>query len=279
MSKSASRGHPAPVTTLCVPPVVTAMLNDAEFHDLVPEPPRRDWIGVAGKFVVVGVMDHLAAVERGNEAVNVVPMVAADEDAAVVQMYAAKDLLPVTKNELAMGRAYLVTEQAIKKLPRQNTRNERTAYKRKYGMRRSERLDAMWGLLFGVSKTNLRRYARALAAPPEVKRLFLAGHMHLDDVLKVVSAGSEVGRNVERDLLAGGAVADVLERHLGNGAADEGDEPKQNKDTVVKLVKSLNRWSRLFDRSEEGRPELTREQDRALQKAEEFIAWLRRKVG
>ncbi len=280
MSKSPSRGHSAPVTTLCVPPAATTLLNDATFREFVPAPPLRGRIGTAGGFVVVGVMDHLAAVERGYEAVNVVPVIAADEDPAVVQMHAAKDLLPVTRNELAMGRAYLVAEEAIGKLPKQNTRNDRRTHKKKYGVQRSERLNAMWGEVFGVSKTTLRRYARALDAPAEVRRLFLAGHMDLDDVLKVVAAGAEVARSFENELLAGHALVDVLKRHLGDNEAGrtDGGEPGPNKDTVVGLVKSLNRWLKLLERSKEP-PALTREQDRSLQKAEEFIAWLRRKVG
>lgn len=279
MSRNANPGGEVPVTALCVPPVVPVLLNDATFREFVSDPPRRGRIGTAGPFVVVGVVDYQIAVEQDYEAVKAAPVVEADEDAAVVQMYAAKDLLPVAKNELAMGRAYVVTEQAIKMLPKQNTLKDKIAHRKRYGMRRSERRDVMWGEVFGVSKTNLRRYARALAAPPEVKRLFLAGHMHLDDVLNVVNAGPEVGRNVERDLLSGAAVADALERHLGTEAAANDDEPQQSKNTVVALVKSLNRWSKLFERLGKKRPELTREQDRALQKAEEFIARLRRKVG
>ncbi len=278
MSKPANRDYSSRTPALSLPPVVAALLDDSPFREYVAQPPRRGRIGTAGEFVVVGVMDYLDA--GGGTGLNVVTVVGADEDPAVVQMCAAKDLLPVTKNELAMGRAYLVVEEEIGKLPKQNTRNDRRAHKKKYGVQRSERLDAMWGKLFGVSKTTLRRYARALDAPAEVRRLFLAGHMDLDDVLTVVAAGPGVGRNVERDLLSGTAVGDALERRLGNqAAADARDEPPQNKDTIIALVKSLNRWSKLFDRTEEKRPELTREQDRALRKAEELIAWLRRKVG
>lgn len=281
MPRTANPGVEAPVTTLCAPPVVTAMLNDAAFCELVPAPPRRGRIGTAGEFVVVGIMDYLAAVEQGFEMVKVVPVVEAAEDPAVIQMHAAKDLLPTTKNDLAMGRAYLVTEQAIKKLPKRNTLKDKKAHKQKYKMRRSERLNVMWGKVFGVSKTTLRSYARALGAPPEVQRLFLAGHMFLDDLLDVVDAGAEVARRVERELLAGGAVVDVLKRHLGGdeAGANSGDEPGQNKEAVVGLVKSLNRWSKLFVRSEKKRPKLSREQDRALENAEEFIAWLRQKAG
>ena len=284
MSNPARRGHLAPVTTLRVPSVVTALLNDDMFCELVPAPPRRGRMGTAGEFVVIGIMDYLDAVEGGDAEVRVEPVVEEDEDPAVVQMYAAKDLLPVTKNELAMGRAYLVTEQAIKMLPKQNTLKDKKAHKQKYKMRRSERLNVMWGKVFGVSKTTLRSYARALGAPPEVQRLFLAGHLFLDDVLNVVDAGAEVARHVERDLLAGAPVGDVVKRHLENdkppvneGTDDE--KPPVNKKTVVGFMKSLNRWSKLFVRSEKKRPELSREQDRALENAEEFIAWLRQKAG
>jgi hypothetical protein len=251
--------------------VVPALLNDVVFRERVPAPPRRGRIGATGGFVVVGVMDFLNAVERGDQ-VNVEPVGEPDEDPAVVQMCAAKDLLPIAKNELAMGRAYLLTEQTIKKLPKRNTLNDKNDHKKRYGERRSERLNAMWGKVFGVSKTTLRCYARTLGAPAEVQRLFLAGHIHLDDVLNVVDAGAEVALRVERDLLAGAAVGDVLTCHLGD------HESRVNKGTIVGLVKSLGRWSKLFGKSEEP-PELTREQDRALQHAEEFLARLRRKAS
>ena len=280
VSKPAFRGHLAPVTTLRVPSVAAVLLNDDVFRELGPAP-RRGRIGTAGEFVVIGIMDYLDAFERGDAEVQVASVADPDEDLAVVQMHAAKDLLPTTKNELAMGRAYLVTEQAIKMLPKQNTLKDKKAHKKKYDMRRSERLNAMWGKVFGVSKTTLRSYAQALGAPPEVRRLFLAGHMFLDDLLDVVDAGAEVARRVERELLAGGAVVDVLKRHLGGdeAGANSGDEPGQNKEAVVGLVKSLNRWSKLFVRSEKKRPKLSREQDRALQNAEEFLAWLRQEAG
>ena len=261
------------VTTLSAPQVVTDLLNDAVFRELVPEPPRRGRIGVAGGFVVVGIMDYSDAVKRGDAEVQVESVADPDEDPAVVQMYAAKDLLPITKNELAMGRAYLLTREAIKKLPKRNTRNDKKAHKKKYGERRSERLNAMWVKVIGVSKTALRSYAQALDAPPEVRRLFLAGHIYLDDVLNVVNAGAEVARHVERDLRAGGAVGDVLKRHLG------GDGSRANKGTIVGFVKSMRRWSQQLEPLTSEPPELTREQDRVLQKAEELIARMRQKAG
>ncbi len=272
MPKAVSLRHSALLTTLRIPSVAVDLLNDDAFRELVPESPHRGRIGVAGGFAVVGVMDYLNAVECGDEGVIVETVVAADEDAAVVQMHAAKDLLPATKNELAMGRAYLVAEAAIKKLPKQNTRNDRKAHKKKYGVRRSERLDAMWAEVFGVTKTTLRRYSQALGAPAEVRRLFFAGHMDFNDVLKVAKAVLEAAARVEKDLLAGVAVREAIERHLG----DDSEVPCG---TIVGFVKSLRRWSRQLEPLAKARPELTRQQDRALQKAEELITRLRQRAG
>jgi hypothetical protein len=278
MSKSNSRGRLALVATLCLPPAVPALLSDAEFRGLVPEPPRRGRIGVAGTIVVVGVRDYIDAVEGGEREVNVTSMVEADEDLAVIGMLGAKDLQPEMRNALALGRTYALTEQAISKLPKRNTERDRADHKRKYGVRRAERLNAMWKEVFGVSKTNLRRYARVLVAPAEVRRLFLAGQLRLDEALMVADADAELERNVERDLLAGVPVGEVMRRYFGDGARkNNGDETPQIKQSVVGLVKSLNRWGQVFEPVKDP-PLLTREQDRDLEKGEQLISRLRRKV-
>ncbi|WP_145240276.1 hypothetical protein [Urbifossiella limnaea] len=273
MSKPTSRGHSTPVAALRLPAVVTALLNDPVFCALVPAPPRRGRIGVAGEFVVVGVADYLAAVEREEVDVHAVPVGDPDEDPAVVQMFGAKDLLPEARNELAMGRAYVVTEQVIKAMPPLNSIKDKTAYKRKHTKRRSERLYKMWREVFGVSRTHLCRYAGALAAPAEVRRQFLAGHLRLDDVLRVVAAGAEVARRVDQALRAGVPVGEVRSRHLGGGS------PAAVTGTLVGFVKSMHRWSKVLGPLEGEPPELTREQDRTLRKAGELIARLRQKAG
>jgi hypothetical protein len=258
---------------LRVPSVVTALLDDAVFRELVPLPPRRGRIVVDGEFVVVGVMDYLDAAGRGAKEVTVEPVAAPEEDPAVVQMFGAKDLLPEARNELAMGRAYVVTERVIKATPPLNSMKEKTAYKRKHTKRRSERLSEKWRELFGVSRTHLRRYAEALEAPAEVRRHFLAGHLRLDDVLRVVAAGADVARRVEQDLRKGDPVGEVRKRHLGARS------PEAAKGTLVGFTKSLHRWSKVLGPLAGEPPELTREQDRTLQKAGELIARLRQKAG
>lgn len=273
MSSIEPRGRRVPIGAIRVPEVVTALLNDAEFRGYVPSPPRRGRIGVAGGVVVVGVMDYLDAAERGGQEVSVVPVVEPDEDPAVVQMLGAKDLLPAARHELATGRAYVVTERVVKTMPRQNSSKDKRDYKRKHTKRRSERLNEKWYEVLGVSKTTLRRYAGALAAPAEVRRQFLAGHLRLDDVLKVVTAGAEVARLIERDLRAGVPVGEVRNRHLGAGGQEAA------KGTLVGFVKSMNRWSEVLGPLAGEPPELTREQDRTLRKAGELIARLRQTAG
>lgn len=191
----------------------SSMLEAPEFLDLVPSPPQRGRIGVAGEYVVEGVMDFLEAL-KSRKTLIVSNDLDENEDPAVIEMYGARDLLPDAKDGLAAGVAYTQVKRAIALLPRFDERNHREGHRRQYGLTRGKRRKEMWAVVFGCSESELRRYATALEAPPAVRKLFRSGHMTLAQVLEVVAADDIIAAAVERDLQAGDALDEVLARHL-----------------------------------------------------------------